>query len=605
MLRDLFFLFSRFFFIIWMSFILFFNDRCAHDRQSFGKGGWGRLAIGMYVVFLEKWLEHFPTNQFLVVRLEDVDKDPVSFYRRIFQFLELEEPYSWNHISMKTHANANANIHEPVFEETLTLLKDFYRPYNVYLTKLLNDDNFLWSNSSNVAKADTQKSIGNLLSMTKQSVSDLVTSSSSSLSASASAAISTIRDPFHGDHFLSLDSNNHTFGADLSLSTLASRLRGQSSGEIGSLDRGFVGTFHPRSFAIENLPPAINPQFNGWLSSGKIINRSKPPQDPVLAGVQLCSAAYGMDIDALKYLLYDIGISPQITNSLEVNRNAFHCLASIFTIADAHPRSQIFALLKGASTWVDPYLDKSTGQLFPKMTSVMSLDVVKELQTAVLNAAHWLLAAGTSVVAQDDVGNTPLHVSVMGGMLNLTVFLLEHGANPNTVNHENRSAVHYAASYGHSEILDLLVRHGGDLHAKDQYLVSAIDIISNPGPISPADAWDYFSIKQRKPRQIDRSLHPEWQYSDGGWNTQRLHGFEDDVFCEADQFWADEVTGDKIFHEYVARGAPVLIRGLINHWKVIEDFRKDNLMMLFGEVPVEVSRSVCLRMLNQFFSCCY
>ena len=32
---------------------------CAHDRYRFGRAGWGRLNIGMYIVFINKWLEIF------------------------------------------------------------------------------------------------------------------------------------------------------------------------------------------------------------------------------------------------------------------------------------------------------------------------------------------------------------------------------------------------------------------------------------------------------------------------------------------------------------------------------------------------------------------
>ena len=32
-------------------------------RCRFGVGGWGRICIGLYVLFIEKWLEHFTMDQ--------------------------------------------------------------------------------------------------------------------------------------------------------------------------------------------------------------------------------------------------------------------------------------------------------------------------------------------------------------------------------------------------------------------------------------------------------------------------------------------------------------------------------------------------------------
>lgn len=39
---------------------------CAHDRHSFAVAGWGRLSVGLYSLYYEKWLEHFEPSQFKV-----------------------------------------------------------------------------------------------------------------------------------------------------------------------------------------------------------------------------------------------------------------------------------------------------------------------------------------------------------------------------------------------------------------------------------------------------------------------------------------------------------------------------------------------------------
>lgn len=51
--------------------------RCAYDRDAFGRPGSGRMATGLYAVYLERWLAAgFPLESVLVLRLEDFNKDP-------------------------------------------------------------------------------------------------------------------------------------------------------------------------------------------------------------------------------------------------------------------------------------------------------------------------------------------------------------------------------------------------------------------------------------------------------------------------------------------------------------------------------------------------
>ena len=108
--------------------------------------------------------------------------------------------------------------------------------------------------------------------------------------------------------------------------------------------------------------------------------------------------------------------------------------------------------------------------------------------------------------------------------------------------------------------------------------VSPYDLIANPGAFPPEKAFSIFAIKQRKSRKIERLLHPEhyptlrngsgWQGGDGQWGTERLKGYETAMECDGvDQYWAHEVDGDTLFKKYVARNAPFLIRGALNHWE--------------------------------------
>ena len=122
------------------------GGRCAHDRHRFAVAGWGRLAIGMYVLFGEKWLEHFSPDQLLIVRLEDQSIDPEGFMRRIFSFLDADEPDedAWKAILRSRHANSHRVNRDPILEATETMLREFYRPYNDLLAQLMNISDFKW-----------------------------------------------------------------------------------------------------------------------------------------------------------------------------------------------------------------------------------------------------------------------------------------------------------------------------------------------------------------------------------------------------------------------------------------------------------------------------
>lgn len=77
-----------------------------------------------------------------------------------------------------------------------------------------------------------------------------------------------------------------------------------------------------------------------------------------------------------------------------------------------------------------------------------------------------LLAAGVAADEPDSEGYTPLHRAAQSRRLNVALKLLKNGADPNLVNKAGWTPVHFAVSTGSPEMLDLLVRHGGDLAKK-------------------------------------------------------------------------------------------------------------------------------------------
>ena len=128
---------------------------CAHDRHSFGAAGWGRLSIGLYSIYYEKWLEHFSPSQFKFVRLEDYDSSPKEYLKDIFAFLQVDMPIDedeWNSIIGPAVKNKHRADRLPMLAETRVLLEQFYRPYNILLAKALRDRRFSWSEYRHHAK---------------------------------------------------------------------------------------------------------------------------------------------------------------------------------------------------------------------------------------------------------------------------------------------------------------------------------------------------------------------------------------------------------------------------------------------------------------------
>ncbi|DAZ99117.1 TPA: hypothetical protein N0F65_008422 [Lagenidium giganteum] len=73
-----------------------------------------------------------------------------------------------------------------------------------------------------------------------------------------------------------------------------------------------------------------------------------------------------------------------------------------------------------------------------------------------------------------DVALTPLHDVASKGLTPEVKFYLKHGADANTLGEKstgyfNRTPLHWAAIRGNSKVIDILVRYGGNVHARDKY----------------------------------------------------------------------------------------------------------------------------------------
>jgi tetratricopeptide (TPR) repeat protein len=90
------------------------------------------LAHGLYVYFLEKWMSIIPKEQFLIVKSEDLSKNPATVINQVFQFLDLPE-YDSIQFPQKNKGTYSSKINEGL----LSQLYDFYRPHNQRLEEFL------------------------------------------------------------------------------------------------------------------------------------------------------------------------------------------------------------------------------------------------------------------------------------------------------------------------------------------------------------------------------------------------------------------------------------------------------------------------------------
>eukprot|EP01039_Chlorochromonas_danica_P003690 gene3690-4037_t len=553
------------------------SQMCAGDRIQFARGGWGRIAIGLYSLHLLRWVEHFDPEQFLILRLEDFESDPLAYMSRVFGFLQLDEPADWQKILRERHANSNTRYREPMLPETEASLKKFYQPYNellvVMMRKLFHGQDgsdprrFLWQG---IARNQSTASEG-----------------------SKPQAPATYEN--EQDHLLENGDDGRGQGHLENASKARNqqgRLRGAGSGSVV-----VPITLRPRAFDIKGLEGADSDELSTVLPSEPA---HKYAADPAMASQALCAAAFALDIPQLKYLLYTVGLPSDLIYAPESHRNAMHCLSLVYTMAEAHSRSQIFSELKGVPTYLNKHFKPP---LEDQLSSVSARVLLDRLEQDIVTTAQWLIRAGVPVALQDSGGNTPLHLAAYGGLTALTALLVDVYRNQSLSldtldTNYRRTALHYAASQGHAKICKILLAAGSDPLLTDAFRVSPKDIIANPGPVSAEEAAD-MGIPQRPARQIPRVVHPElhsndsrlgWVHGSGGWNSHRLSGFEEDFACPiVDQYHADEISSEEIFRNYLAHNAPILIKGLLDDWPAAVHYQKEQLLAEKGFLPVQVS----------------
>ena len=95
------------------------------------------LKPGLYVDQLQRWMQIFPREQFLILRSEDLFANPDIAVNQVFKFLGLPE----HHLS--EYPQHRAGKYSPVSPEIREALAEYFRPYNQQLEQYLGR-NFYW-----------------------------------------------------------------------------------------------------------------------------------------------------------------------------------------------------------------------------------------------------------------------------------------------------------------------------------------------------------------------------------------------------------------------------------------------------------------------------
>jgi ankyrin repeat protein len=144
-----------------------------------------------------------------------------------------------------------------------------------------------------------------------------------------------------------------------------------------------------------------------------------------------------------------VGATARVAELLDADATLLNAYAAdgFFPLALAaffgHPQTVKLLLARGADV----------GQA---ARNPMKIQALHSAVTNSLETVKMLVDAGAPVNAKQDKGWAPLHEAVNRGDLEMTRYLLAHGADPKQQNDDGKSAIGIAADKGNQDILRLL-----------------------------------------------------------------------------------------------------------------------------------------------------
>lgn len=117
------------------------------NYYSYNHQHYSYLSRGIYVEQLQNWMNYFPREQFLILKSEDLLRQPEIVLNQVFDFLDLPN------YQLPRYENYNVGDYPTVSPKVRQDLLDYFQPYNSKLIKLLGQD-FEW-NQADLTQPET------------------------------------------------------------------------------------------------------------------------------------------------------------------------------------------------------------------------------------------------------------------------------------------------------------------------------------------------------------------------------------------------------------------------------------------------------------------
>lgn len=106
------------------------------------------LNIGIYICYIQDWLENFGDNLF-VLTLEEYHENAKETLFEVFDFIGVRVDREKLETFLKSSETLNQRRENAVkqgnmLEETREILQNFYRPYNLMLARYLQNKKYKW-----------------------------------------------------------------------------------------------------------------------------------------------------------------------------------------------------------------------------------------------------------------------------------------------------------------------------------------------------------------------------------------------------------------------------------------------------------------------------
>jgi len=123
---------------------LSFEQALTKENERIIKGGHDLVLFsyrkrGLYAEQLLNWMNYFPKEQFFIVEINELEKNPQVVYNEICNFLNIKK------IKLNFKKHHVGKYKEKMKSETRKSLLEFFKPHNEKLYKLLGR-NFMWEN---------------------------------------------------------------------------------------------------------------------------------------------------------------------------------------------------------------------------------------------------------------------------------------------------------------------------------------------------------------------------------------------------------------------------------------------------------------------------